>query len=162
MKPKTLEKILRRFQRLPLHGIDSSIILEAFDEKSKFRESCKNYLNKIGYNFRGILPISVVGEVFVIIETDMVDKIEKEIFFQFFDSLVKKRKIGFSVPKKTTFQTAEKVKELENRIGATDVLNLSIAIDEGMNVFVTLDKDMLHNKQFKKEFGIEIKAPYEF
>ncbi len=162
MKPKTLEKILRRFQRLPLHGIDSSIILEASNEKGRFRESCKNYLNKLGYNFRGILPISVVGEVFIIIETDMVDKTEKEIFFQFFDGLVKKRRISFVAPKKTTFQTAEKVKELENRIGATDTLNLSIAIDEGINVFVTLDADMLHNKQLEKEFGIEIKAPYEF
>lgn len=162
MESKTLEKILRRFQRLPLHGMDSSIILEAFDEKGEFRESSKNYLNKIGYNFRGILPISVVGEVFTIIETDMIDKIEKEVFFQFFDGLVKRRKISFAVPKKTTFQIAEKVKELENRIGATDVLNLSIAIDESIKVFVTLDEDMLHNKQLEKEFGIEIKAPYEF
>ena len=70
--------------------------------------------------------------------------------------------MSFAVPKKTTFQTAEKVNELENRIGATDVLNLSIAIDEGINVFVTLDADMLHNKQLEKEFGIEIKSPYEF
>ena len=162
MKSKTLEKLIRRFRRLPLHGIDSSIILEAFDEKSKFREPCKDYLNKIGYNFRGILPISVVGELFTIIETDIADKTEKEIFFQFFDGLVKKRKINFTTPKKTTFQTAEKVKELENRIGATDVLNLSIAIDEGINVFVTLDDDMLHNKQLENEFNIEIKAPYEF
>ncbi|MBI2547227.1 MAG: PIN domain-containing protein [Candidatus Aenigmarchaeota archaeon] len=162
MKPKTLEKIMRRFQKLPLHCIDSSIILEAFDEKSKFRESCKNYLNKIGYNFRGILPISVIGEIFTIIETDIADKTQKEIFFQFFDSLVKNRKIGFAVPKKTTFQTAEKAKELENRIGATDVLNLSIAIDNEVNVFVTLDADMIHNKQLEKEFDIQTKAPYEF
>ncbi len=162
MKAKTLERLVKRFQRLPLHGIDSSIILEAFDEKSEFRESCKNYLNKIGYNFRGVLPISVIGEVFTIIETDMPDKSEKEVFFQFFDSLVKKRKINFSVPKKITFQTAERVKELENRIGATDALNLSIAVDEGIMVFVTLDADMLHNKQLENEFGVQIKAPYEF
>lgn len=162
MKHKTLEKIIRRFQRLPLHGIDTSIILEAFDEKSEFRESCKDYLNKIGYNFRGVLPISAVGELFTIIETDMDDKTEKEAFFQFFDSLVKKRKMSFAAPKKTTFQITEKVKEMENRIGATDALNLSIAIDEGVNVFVTLDADMLHNKQLEKEFGIQIRAPYEF
>ena len=74
MKSKTLEKIIRKFTRLPSHYIDSSAILGAFLEDEEFREECKEYLNRAGYNYRDFLPVSVTGEFFMILN----ERIDKE------------------------------------------------------------------------------------
>lgn len=84
MKPKTLKKLIRKFTRLPSHCIDTSVILGAFLEDEEFREDCKSYLNRVGFKYRGLLPVSVAGEIFMILN-DRVDKeSDKELFFSFF------------------------------------------------------------------------------
>lgn len=65
MKPKTLEKILKRFQRLPLHHIDASIFLEP--EKTENGRDCRRYLQKVGYNYRGKISFPALSELFVTI-----------------------------------------------------------------------------------------------
>jgi hypothetical protein len=63
MKQKTLEKIIRKFEILPLHHIDTNIFIEA-DKETKLGDACASYLNRIGYKYRGIISLSVLGELF--------------------------------------------------------------------------------------------------
>lgn len=59
MKPKTMRKILRRFQRLPLHHIDTNILVESGKE-TKFGNIFAAYLNRVGYKYNGVLCSSVL------------------------------------------------------------------------------------------------------
>ncbi len=161
MKQKTLEKITRRFRALPLHHVDTSVILESFFQDAKYAEECKQYLNKIGYKYRGELSISVIGEVFVVIETDVKEAENKELFFRFFDSLIKRRKTMFATGDFNAYDLTAKIKNIETRIEPSDALHLAIAIQHKANVFVTLDEKIIHNRDLEKEFGIKILHPSE-
>ena len=98
MKPKTLEKIIRRFEILPLHFIDTSILFEANND-TKPGNQCSDYLNRVGYNYRGVISLSVIGEFFMITFRDVQKSEEKYLLFNFMDSIIKKRKIKFSTLK---------------------------------------------------------------
>lgn len=115
MKRKTLEKIIRRFVSLPSHGIDTSTILGAFLEDEEFKEECKNYLNRLGYNYRGFLPVSVTGEIFMILNERVEKESDRELFFSFFDKLIRKRKIEFVGADFEVYKKIEEIREADMR-----------------------------------------------
>ena len=63
MKDKTKEKYERWAESLPLHHIDTSVILE--NPKTINGRFCTKYLQRVGYKYRGVLSLPVLGELFL-------------------------------------------------------------------------------------------------
>lgn len=157
MEKKTSDKILRRFQKLPLHHIDTSIVLEP--EKTEDGRNCRRYLQKVGYNYRGKISFPALSELFITIlrltkyedKRDLFDAIDKTIFV---------RKIEFCSPLDTC-DTIEKIKGLDERVKSTDREIVACAVEDKAVVLVTLDANLTRNEKIEKEFGIEIRHPKE-
>jgi len=158
MKPKTLQKILRRFDVLPLHHIDTDIFIES-DKETKLGDICASYLNKVGYKYRGTVSLSVLGEFLLITLRDTEKPEDKELAIRIFDRMIRKRKIRFVTPATEAYETAVKVIKLDSRIENTDALHYAIAVQEKSNAFVTFDGKMVGNKILEKEFGVKIIPP---
>jgi predicted nucleic acid-binding protein len=161
MKSKTLEKLIRKFQRLPSHYIDSSVILGSFLENEEFKEECKDYLNRVGYNYRGFLPVSVIGEIFMILNERIDKESDRELFFSFFDKLIRKREMEFIGSDFEVYKKTQELKDVNYDTEPLDALHLAIAIAEKANVFVTLDEKLIHNQAIENAFKISIIHPKE-
>ena len=161
MKSKTLEKLIRKFVRLPSHHIDTSVILGAFLEDEEFREECKDYLNRVGYNYRGFLPVSVTGEIFMILNKKVSKESDRELFFLFFDKLIRKRRIEFVGSDFEVYKKVHEIRDISYDAEPLDALHLAVAITEKANVFVTLDENLVHNKRLENKFNIRILHPKE-
>lgn len=147
-----------KWRYLPVHFIDTSVILGAFSEKEKFYYECKSYLNKVGYKYQGFLSTSVVGEIFMIIEGRR-DEIERSLFFEFFDRTVLRRKINFVPSSFTVFNLVGRLRDIDYGIEALDAEHLSNSISNNANVFVTLDTKLVGNWRLEKMFGFRILHP---
>ncbi len=158
MKPKILRKILRRFEILPLHHIDTDIIIEA-GKDTKLGNICIDYMNRIGYKYRGVISLSVLGEFLLVILRDMKKLEDKELILRAFDRTIKKQKIGFAAPKPETYQIVSRVISLDSRIEPTDALHYALAVQEKAGAFVTFDQKMVENRTLEKEFGVKIIHP---
>ncbi len=158
MKSKTLEKILRRFERLPLHFIDTNVIMESLKE-TKLGNQCASYLGRVGYNYRGVLTISVIGEFFMLSFRDIEEFEKRDLGFRFIDKFVKRNKVRFSTLKYESFEIVDKIKEMDSRIEDTDAIHLANCIQDRGNVFVTFDQKLVGNLALEKEFGVRIIHP---
>ena len=158
MLRKTSKKLQRRFERLPLHFIDADILFEA-NRDTKLGNQCSDYLNRVGYNYRGIIPLSVIGEFFMIIFRDVQKEEEKYLLFNFIDNLIKKRKIKFSALKHDSLKIVDRIKEIDSRIEDTDSIHLANCIQDKGNTFVTFDEKLVENKKLENEFNIRILHP---
>ena len=160
MKQKTREKIDRKWQSLPLHHIDACVVLEVLIKQKQY-EDCKNYLNRVGYKYRGVISASALGEIVM----SSIKKFEKETeggkVSLFITDLVNKRKLVFSTPKFRTHPLVGKIKLIESRTEPMDALNLATAITENADVFVTLDGKLVGNNKLESAFKIKIKHPNE-
>ncbi len=154
MKLKTLEKLRRRFERLPLHHIDTSIILE--DPKSVDGKYCTKYLQIIGYKYRGIFSLPMVGELFIKI-LSLENEDDKSVAIEFVKTIIKNREIVFYVPKNIEGILS---KVVDKRVDYTDKVIFACAVENGAMTLVTLDQELVHNKELE-EFGIRIMHPKE-
>ena len=155
MKEKTRLKLEKRWLNLSLHHIDASVILGAFLENDEFNKECTDYLNKVGYKYRGCIPTSVIGEIFMVLKELIPDATGREFFFRFFDRLVEKNQITFSG---MLFEIYEMALELRNNIyniDPLDALHLANAVMRKANAFVTLDEKLIKSR-IKSLFGITI------
>ena len=158
MKKKTKSKLDSKWQNLPLHHIDACIFLEVLLGGDDY-ESCKNYLNRVGYNYRGTLSIPVLGEVFMGLISKLEAETDKEKAFSIANMLIDNRKIDFSSPQFKTYSVIDKIKSIETGVEPMDALNLAAAISDCAKVFVTFDGTLLGNKKLENEFKIKIKHP---
>ena len=159
MKPKTKLKLEKKWLSLPIHFIDTSVVYGAFLEGEEFKIECNNYLNKIGYKYRGHLSISVIGEIFMILQDKVVSESDKEFFIRFFYRLIIKRAIALIG---TSFEAYKKALELRNfsyQLDPTDTLHLAVAITSGTRKFVTLDQKLIENLEIQTKFDIDILHP---
>lgn len=144
-----------KFQKLPLHHIDTSVILEPKDVSDNIYR--KKYLNLVGYKYRGRLSFPALGELFFKIQKLETFREQYEIL-DMITELIKKRRISFfSVPENEGINV--RIKELDRRVDKTDRLILASAIEDGATFFVTLDSKLVDNMILEKEFGISIKHP---
>lgn len=157
MKQKTLRRILKRFQRLPLHHIDTSVILES--ETTENGQHCRKYLQKVGYNYMGKLSFPVLSELFVIV-LKLENYVDKRDLFDTIDTMISARKMIFYSPEDICRITG-KIKEIDTRIEKTDREIIACAIEDKAAVLVTLDKDLIHNERIENIFGIRIRHPKE-
>ena len=112
MLKKTREKLVRKFLSLPLHHIDTSVLLEPIStEDGRF---CRRYLQKLGYNYRAVVSFPVLSEVMAIM-------LEMETFEKRYDlletivNLIHVRQIELYSPKDIG-SMLEKIKEIDSRI----------------------------------------------
>jgi len=140
---------------LPLHHIDTSIILEPND--SEYGRYCRKYLQRVGYNYRGILSFPVLSELFSIIlriedYTNMHDSLDMV------KELINVRKIGFYSPKNTD-KIIRIIKEIDTRIDPIDREVLASAIEHQAVNLVTLDEKLINSTILEKKFRIRISHP---
>ena len=158
MKAKTLERILRRFQKLPLHHIDTGILIEA-GKDTELGNICIDYMNRVGYKYRGTISLSVLGEFLLVILRDMEKPEGKELVLRAFDRTIRKQKIDFATPEAEAYEIAGKIIHLDPRIEKTDALHYALAVQEKANTFVTFDQKMVGNRSLEREFGVKIIHP---
>ncbi len=158
MKRKTDERLEREFLALPLHHIDTDVIIESI-KGTKLGEICSDYLNRVGYKYRGTISLSVLGEFLLVTLRDEETIEDKELNIRSLNTLIKKRKIQFLSALKSTYQTTVKIMELDTRIEPTDALNYALAVQENANNFVSLDEKMICNTTLENVFGVKIKHP---
>lgn len=149
---------LSKWRSLPVHFIDTSVILGAFSEEEEFYEECKSYLNRVGYKCRGFLSTSVIGEIFMIIEK-WEDSLDRYLFFDFFDRIIFRRKIDFVPSRFETFDTIKQIRNLDYFVEPLDSEHLAAAISENAEIFVTLDTSLILNKNLQNISGIKVIHP---
>lgn len=142
-------------KKLPKHHIDTSVIIEP--ENTEDGRFCKRYLQKINYNYAGVLSFPVLSELFLIIQSfdnfsNRYDLLENLL------TLIKVRKIEFYAPKDIG-TLLNIIKKTENRISYIDVEILACASEDKAKVLVTLDKNMINNKNLEKMLGTKILHP---
>lgn len=147
---------------MPSHHIDTSIFIGSFLEDEEFKDECKNYLDKVGYRYRGHLSVSVTGELFVILTERISEQSEREFFFTFFDNLVRKRRIAYISPNFDVYQKIAEVRAVCYDLEPLDALHLATAIVQGADTFVTLDRGLINDGKLQATFKIKIVHPKDF
>ncbi len=158
MLEKVKDKIQRRFEVLPKHHIDTDVLIESF-KGTKLGDQCTSYLNRVGYNYRGVLSVSVLGEYSMITYEKMKEKTDLEIAFEFVRNLILRRKISFCGVSFECYNIVEKIKEIDNFIEPADALHLAAAIADNASTFVTFDSALLNSQKLESSFGIKIMHP---
>ncbi len=155
MLEKVKEKLERRFVALPLHHIDTSVILE--DPKSVDGKYCIKYLQKIGYNYKGIFSAPVLSELFLSILL-LESNAKRHASLDVITDLIGTRKIGFYTPK-NIHDILRKIKDLDARITPTDVEIIACAVEHKAANLVTLDRILIENVPMERAFRIRIRHP---
>lgn len=158
MKRKTLDKLIRKFQKLPLHHIDTSIILGSSNfEEERVRDK---YIQKLAYNYRGKLSFPVLSELFVkFLSLETIE--ERDVFRQFMDHLLVRREIEFYSPKRIG-KIMEELHDMDKRLEPTDIQIVACAIEDKADVLVTLDKNLINHKTIKEKYDLTIAHPKDF
>lgn len=155
MKRKLKKRLEKRLKKLPLHHIDTSIILEPRTTKSGFY--CKKYFNLVGYKYRGVFSLPVLGEVlYKILKIKELGKRYDALDLIF--TLVRNKNIDFYSVKGTE-EIIEKIKEIDPSITPTDRLILACAIAHKAKVLVTIDTRLIKNKLIEDRFKIRVEHP---
>lgn len=143
------------------HHIDTSVVLGAFTEKDKWHYECVEYLNKAGYKYVPKISVSVAGEIFMIVEEKFNEAFVRELFFSFFDRIVRRKGMSFDSFTARAAGIFKSIRSVDYSIEPLDALHLSILLDNGVKTFVTLDKLLLESKEVEREFGIRMVHPGE-
>ena len=149
---------MRRFLSLPLHHIDTSVLIEP--EKTDDGRYCRKYLQKIGYSYRGVLSFPILSELFVKI-IGLEDDDDKLAVLRFISHLRKYKMVGIYSPK-SIFGIVEEINTIDKRLEPVDISMVASAIEHrAMNV-VTLDRQLINHKHIEERFGLKIMHPKEF
>ncbi len=159
MKRKTLEKLERKWLAKPLHFLDASVLIETLIE-TKLGEKCAEYLNRLKIKYRGVAPLSVIGEYFMTMFYDeKIEERHKQKAFTFLEDLIRHKKVLSASPDKETFRLIERIQEVEREIENMDALHYATAVINRADVFVTLDRKMIESKTLEMEFGVKVMSP---
>lgn len=157
MEKKTEEKLERRFLTLPLHHIDTSIILETPTTESG--RACRKYLQVLNTKYRGKFSLPVLGELLLrILKLETVH--EKYVTLDIITEWIKNKRIELYIPTNIS-ETVNTIKTIDTRIKETDAHILACAIEDNALTFVTLDKELTHNHRIEENFDINIVYPDE-
>ena len=142
-------------ENLPKHHIDTSVLIEP--QKTEEGRQCKKYLQKLNYNYSGILSFPVLSELFLFMQSfedfnDRYDFIEPILW------AIKIRRITFYSPVDIG-DILNKIKITDNRIDPLDREILASASENKVHALVTLDRNMINNKKVENLLGIRILHP---
>ncbi|MBI2578101.1 MAG: type II toxin-antitoxin system VapC family toxin [Candidatus Aenigmarchaeota archaeon] len=141
--------------QFPKHHIDTSVIIEP--ENTEDGRFCKRYLQKLNYNYTGILSFPVLSEIFVILNS-LEDFNERYDFIEPLLAMVKSRNIEFYAPKDIG-NLLNSIKSTEKRIGFVDSEIVACAAEDKADALITLDRDLINNKNLEKLLRIRILHP---
>ena len=150
------EKLERWFGTLPLHHIDTSILLEPISTEDG--RICKRYLQKVGYNYRGTVSLHVLGEVTLKIML-LKDMEKRNVAFGLLADVIDARNIGYFTPR--NLKLAYDVLEVDARLSPTDAAIIACAVEDRVSNLITIDKKLIHNISIEKNFRIRISHPAE-
>ena len=159
MQKKTKERIDRKFQNLELHQIDASIFIELFLENRKNYEKCSDYINTLGYKYRGSISIPALGEICYTIITKIKDSKKKEDAFRLLYEKIERHEIDFYSPKKEDYDLAKEMIISDTILESADALRLAETKGNKAKKFITLDGDLVKNKVLQKNYNIKIELP---
>ncbi len=139
----------------PKQHIDTSVLIEP--ENTEDGRFCKRYLQKVNYNYTGVLSFPVLSELFLIVQglNDFNDR------YDFLEPLLAMIKIrNMQLYAQVDIGTIlNSIRIADNRISPIDREILACASEDAAQALVTLDKDMLHNKNLEKTLRIRILHP---
>lgn len=148
---------------------DANIILGALlPGKEKFRNYCKNYLTRFFVDISGGISVITLGEIHrkIYVTFDKGDSKTTDArndALQFIDRLVLRRNIKVFQVGHEDIKLYQKLRTIENRSDAPELISLAIAIRNGADVFVTADSALFDSEELKKHvndnYGISIKKP---
>jgi len=162
MLKKTFESLLKKEGTKPLHCIDSSVFLESKLD-TKLGEICKSHMNNMGKGkyFRGVIPVSVLGEINMVIFRDMAEPIERITQFELLEKFIRLRSVNIVVPKREDYMLVHDIMEVDNRLDELDAEHLVSAARSNADAFVTLDKHLVGNKTLESKLKLKIIHPEE-
>ena len=142
-------------ENLPKHHIDTSVLIEP--QRTEEGRQCKKYLQKLNYNYSGILSFPVLSELFLFMQAfedfnDRYDFIEPILWE------IKLRRITFYSPVDIG-DILNKIKITDNRIDPLDREILASASEDKVHALITLDRNMINNKKVENLLGIRILHP---
>lgn len=145
----------RKLSALPLHHIDTSVILE--EEKTENGFYCKKYLNLVGYKYRGVISFPVLSELMYKI-LSLTDRSAQYDLLDEILSFIKSKQIGIQGVKNTE-NIVVRIKETDKAITPNDSLIIASAVAHKSTVLVTIDARLIRNRSIEKEFKIRIMHP---
>ena len=158
MLEKVKEKLERRFHVLPLHHINTDVILEPHDTENG--RACARYLQLVGYKYRGKLSFPVLSEIFLkFLLVGMREK--REIIIEIMDNLREKRKIDYYSPKRIG-RLMEEISKIDKRLEPTDIQVIASAIEDGAINLVTIDTKLIGHKSIEEKYELKIVHPKNF
>lgn len=140
---------------MPKHHIDASVIVEP--ENTGDGRYCKRYLQKVNYNYAGTLSFPALSEIFMILAS-IEDFNDRYDFLEPILTIIKGKSIKFYSPRNIG-KLLDKISSVENRIGHTDMEILACASEDKSNMLITLDKDMINNRNLETLLEIKIRHP---
>jgi len=105
-----------------------------------------------------VLPVTDWGvTVNLFIFTKLDSHEERMRFFGTYAQLIDYRKIEIYVPQEKSHKIYKELIRIDSRIENIDAFILASAIEAKCNVFVTLDDDLIENREIERRFKIRIK-----
>lgn len=142
---------------LPLHHIDTSIFLES--PSTEVGRLCQRYLQRVGYNYRGQVPIPALGELMLaVLEEQEYD--ERQNLIEWLVDTFRLRSIDSYVPSHFGARI-EEVHKFDRRLHPTDVQIVACAIEAKAGALVTIDSVLLQANKLQEHFGIQMVHPKE-
>ena len=151
------EKLKQRFFHLPLHYIDSCIILKDPDTEDGIY--CKKYLNKVPNYCRVAISNPALGEILthLLFIKDFENRLQ---FLRLVHEYIIGKKFHIRTDQNID-EITEKIRETFPEIDPNDRFILAYVVeDKRTRILVTTDKILIKcGGGLKKEFGIIIKHP---
>jgi predicted nucleic acid-binding protein len=158
MQQKTRDRLDDRFLALPLHHIDTSILLEPDNTPDGI--AAKRYQERLGKLYRGVLSLPVLGELMLTILS--LGDLEKRLdFLELLNSRVKVRRMNYYTSLGIESLSKE-ISALDARVHGADKEILACAIEHKAHALVTLDGKLIRNEALERKFGIRIRHPKDF
>ncbi len=143
-----------KLEGLPVHHIDTSIILEP--RRTEDGSYCTKYLQKVGYNYKGILSMPVLSELFLLV-LRIENYEERHNFLDAIGHTIKVRDMKLYSPKNIGEITAS-IRKSDTRIDELDAHIIACSIEDSAWL-ITLDRKLIGNSSLEKKFGIKILHP---
>ena len=126
-------------------------------EKTENGRYCRKYLQRVGYNYKGVVSFPVLGELMSTV-LSLDDYNEMHTMLEIISGFIRTRRIG-QYSQKSIEDISISIHHIDPRIDDLDREILACAIEDKAVVFVTLDKKLLDNQKLENSFDIKIKHP---
>ena len=159
MKQKTKERLARKWDNLPLHYIDSCIIVDIILNNKNYQKS-KSYTDKLGKRYgKGVVSLLTLGEIVLAILNNEKNYIKRQIIFGRLTDLIDSRNINICSSSFIAYDLAIELQGEFQNLEPSDALHLAITIKKNAHLFATNDKDIISNRGLMNKYSLKIISP---